>query len=852
MKLQQTEYFPLGVLICVYMFTLLKFFDQSTSKSQIVSNQLLVIPTILIYTLDILAITIVGTYLSARCKKIFSIPIQIACMLYFTLICLICAFDEENSNEMQLFANQYYFIVYYLRQKSYYDDTLSINGENPNKSISGKVLANMLARSLTHWVIIFAGCFVIGAFFAICITLQIIEIKKIKKMKKGNQSNEKYILLQNTHVKKSKIMENAYFQMIVVLLNLVTFIIMLSNDTNLSRMISPPHWNFYKSHFKPRFSKDYAAAVQQYRGHNPLDDGYDWIDQRVVPEYPTVYAPKEMVCSYNPSLNYCQNLPIHQRKAESDEKRPDVVVIIIESFTPGPTMLDNNVVESQDSIVDGPLYKALYLPNLRKISQSGVSFSALSSNGLPTVYGWHSLLTGEIPYSNSMNMVQSIYNDVDDFPSYFNQQNYHTLYISPSKFKFDGKHNWVFRGRELVQRDPSNLKQMPLWFNQIFNYFPTQSQAEELNVEQFNYKTWVPDRITAAQFIKHFKEAKKQEKPVLGVWATVDTHMPFSGQDDLKYYEEFKFGKGVDSLQNDKFDRYATCAKYADHYIGQVTEYLQQNYNNTILVVLGDHGAREILLGNEQVDKNDINSTFYDDSCNHKPFSNDQLFTTTGTINYLGDNTKYQELFKDLTNKVIKTPVDHQDMIRTIYDLIGNQTASSRNGRNLIEVGRNISANQQLRQHWSLRSTMLHSELATEREVFRFHSLGAEGEVFNGIYPTCVTGEVRKDISKSQYGQFRQYQKLIDYLQRNNKQFSYKFRNSTCLYPQLCAFPVNKKALNKNAPLLYVFVLIFVGLGIGTVIEVVKYVCSKIKQQIKKHKEEKNKHSIQRAQLINE
>ncbi|CAL6071640.1 Sulfatase [Hexamita inflata] len=122
-------------------------------------------------------------------------------------------------------------------------------------------------------------------------------------------------LLQNTQLKKSKIMDNVYFQIIVVLINLVTFIIMLSNDTNLSRMIFPPHWNFYKSHFKPRFSKaDYETAVQQYRGHNPLDDGYDWIDQRAVPEYPTVHAPKDMVCSYNQSLDYCQNLPINQKK----------------------------------------------------------------------------------------------------------------------------------------------------------------------------------------------------------------------------------------------------------------------------------------------------------------------------------------------------------------------------------------------------------------------------------------------------------------------------------------------------------------------------------------------------------
>ncbi|CAL6019933.1 Sulfatase [Hexamita inflata] len=181
--------------------------------------------------------------------------------------------------------------------------------------------------------------------------------------------------------------------------------------------------------------------------------------------------------------------------------------------------------------------------------------------------------------------------------------------------------------------------------------------------------------------------------------------MPFSCQDDLKYYEEFKFGKGLTHQRMTNLTGTQRVRNTQTGNVGQLTEYLQENYNNTILVVLGDHSARKILLGNEQVVKNDINSIFYDNSCNHQPFSNDQLFTTTGTINYPGDNPKYQQLFKDLTNKVIKTPVDHQDMVRTIYDLIGNQTASSRNERNPIEVGKNISANQQLRQHWSLRST---------------------------------------------------------------------------------------------------------------------------------------------------
>ncbi|CAL5983715.1 Sulfatase [Hexamita inflata] len=824
-------FLPIGIVACTYIFTFLKYFDQSTSNSQIVSNPTLVIPALLLYALNIAAISIFMELVAKHVsKKYVTWPLRCAVFMYYLFIIITCVFDEENSNEMQQIASQYYYNIYYFRSPSYFNDELSITGIKPEESVAGKVMQNIVARSLSHWIIIFAGCFVVGAFLITFTIKYSIKGKKAKKHSVGLkfEANPKPKTKQN----------RKYLQPIglaVIIIDVITMIVFFAKDSDGIRMVAPAHWNFYKSHFKPRFSRQaYIDAVQQYRSQNQLKEGYDWIDQRDTPIFPIVYAPKKVVCSYNPQLAYCPStIPVAAVPYES----PNVVVVVIESFTPGPMMLDDKVVESQDPIVDGPLYKEVYLPTMKQLSETGTSFSSLSSNGLPTVFGWYSLITGEIPYSNSINMMQSIFNDVDDFPSFFRQQGYHSMYISPSNLAFDGKHNWVFRGKEVVRNNP-DLKEFPLWFDDVVQYFPNEAQAAELGVEKSLYQTWIPDRITSAQFIKYFEEAKTQSgKPVLGVWATVDTHMPFTGQDDLKFYEPFKFGTGVESIQEKhKVDRYTTVAKYADHYIGEVVDYIKQNHNNTVLVVLGDHGAREVpLLKNEQVDPRDPNSAFYDDSCNNQPFSNDQLFTTTAVINYFGDNQQLKDRFDALKSKVIKVPTDHQDMIRTLYDLVEDSTdkhlASSRNGRDLLELAKNLTTNQLLRAHWSLRSTTLYSELATESTLYRYHSLGAYGEQFAGIYPTCVTGEIRPEVTAAQHKQFRNYQKLFDYLQRDNKQFSYKFRDENCVLPKTCDFPVNGEAYNKNDPLKYAMIVIFAGVGIGLLSYFVDSLIRKLKQK---------------------
>jgi hypothetical protein len=54
------------------------------------------------------------------------------------------------------------------------------------------------------------------------------------------------------------------------------------------------------------------------------------------------------------------------------------------------------------------------------------------SSGVPTINGWHSLLTGEISSPHGVNMITSAFNDVDDFPSKLRQMGYYSLMMWPS------------------------------------------------------------------------------------------------------------------------------------------------------------------------------------------------------------------------------------------------------------------------------------------------------------------------------------------------------------------------------------------------------------------------------------
>ena len=102
-------------------------------------------------------------------------------------------------------------------------------------------------------------------------------------------------------------------------------------------------------------------------------------------------------------------------------------------------------------------------------------------------------------------------------------------------------------------------------------------------------------------------------------------------------------------------DRYSTVLRYTDEQVGEVYNYLKKNRNNTIFIMLGDHGARVV---HTYQDENSVKNATIDPQCQGKAFGNDELFTTTGFINYMGDDVQIQAMFEENKGKVYTGPTD--------------------------------------------------------------------------------------------------------------------------------------------------------------------------------------------------
>ena len=73
------------------------------------------------------------------------------------------------------------------------------------------------------------------------------------------------------------------------------------------------------------------------------------------------------------------------------------------------------MIESADGIVKSRPYNDLYLPNLNKLAAKGLTALGVASAGLPTIFGWHSLMTTEKPLLNGINMISSVENEDESF-----------------------------------------------------------------------------------------------------------------------------------------------------------------------------------------------------------------------------------------------------------------------------------------------------------------------------------------------------------------------------------------------------------------------------------------------------
>ena len=215
------------------------------------------------------------------------------------------------------------------------------------------------------------------------------------------------------------------------------------------------------------------------------------------------------------------------------------------------------------------------------------------------------------------------------------------------------------------------------------------------------------------------------------------------------------------------------------------------------------------------------------------------MFDTSGLIDYFGEDPKMKEIFQDLKGKVVKYPTDHQDLIVTLHSILeqagGKRLPSNRNGVDLLELTRNLTNKLEPAKHFSIRYTDVYSEYFNDK-LYRFSSLLNVGEVFEPLYPTCVSGEKREKTSDAIFNEFHTIRRLFEQTQKYNMAFNYQFRNESCQYPTKCTFPKANDPFSFNECFRLLSVSFSIGLLVGLVFGVIHLITEAVLKQIEKGK----------------
>ncbi|CAL6038634.1 Sulfatase [Hexamita inflata] len=576
------------------------------------------------------------------------------------------------------------------------------------------------------------------------------------------------------------------------------------NGSRLDEVV-PCHWYFYRTYFNHQMpEKQYLESVSHIRSKFPLPAGQEWLDQRPVPVYPLVHAPKAFADAYNKKTP--QALP-----EKSAEKLPNVVFLLWESFSPAPKYVTDEVLLNENKSMQGQPYRREYLPKLAALAESGHTFMGLRSNGIPTVNGWHAFVTGEISSHTSVNMITSQFNAADDFPTKFRQQGYRNLMVWPSAFNADKKQPYVYRGGKLNEDMPQHLADFPLWFDEIHQFYPTREEAEQMGIPDYPEKQtyWTNDRMSSMMFNHFFnKQLENQTQPLFAFYGNVDTHEDFSWFDDAKHYDEFIVGVGRSNRYDvyGMHDAYSTVLRYADAAFGRIVDNIKQNAPETIVVILGDHGTRQVPLYLDADKKiNEGSDIYYDMECNFRTAGPDMQFTTSAVMSYFGTNEKLRQKFDAVKNMTTFEPTDHQDLVETVMALVSDlsnvKLPSSRLGVDILEQATKAVRGEETLKVPKVSVSHINMEYSDDRGLFRMAVGGKDGayQVVKPV-PACIAGKnsIKNEVEQEVFHDAREMIELFSVLSKNDRYYSYKFRDTECVTKGTCEFPEPNEGFTVN------------------------------------------------------
>jgi hypothetical protein len=498
-------------------------------------------------------------------------------------------------------------------------------------------------------------------------------------------------------------------------------------------------------------------------------------------------------------------------------------------------------------------------------------------------------MTGLTPSQNYVTMLEGAMLHTDDVPSHMRDAGFWNFYLSAEDFDFDGMRNIVWRRnatqeaktrlhcadqlddedeilmsllqeqkvkrvnctrpkmRERVAKLAKQLsdQDLPEAFDWVDMYYPTMLQRKVMNLTNMSIPVhlWICDRVSSVQFQMHWKQQRETlarrglRKPIFAGYMNVEGHMPYLGYDFDDQYDPIGQTASWDDLKKAKYLR---VTKYADKYaIGDTIKFLREHEPNTIVIVTGDHGTRDIPIRSKNSKVTE--KTVYSGDCVGGTSGSDSLFLTTGVIAYLGKDervTKAMGLDR-LRGKTVKFATDHGDLVYTLFELIAKlqgkpMKPTHRRGRNLINLtleilgkGYNEQAKILNASKWqSLSFLSLQIDYRKGAEMLRMHPADPRGaHYYNAtVFPTCLKPVGEPDMPVGVSERFPLYRDAFEYLMAENfltswnRMYAYEFRDGKCIEHGNCSMPDPHVEVKQNQRGFLTFFVVIPGafmIGVG-------------------------------------
>lgn len=267
---------------------------------------------------------------------------------------------------------------------------------------------------------------------------------------------------------------------------------------------------------------------------------------------------------------------ISRNTKSRNEKRPNVILIAIESFS-------------------GDFLKAFgnkdhLTPNYDKLANESIFFTNLYATGTRTVRGMEAL-TLCVPPTPGNSMVRRPDNqNLFSVATIFRQKNYQPFFIYGGDGYFDNMNNFFGgQGFDIVDRNRGNP---------LSDEIRTQRFTIPDNEVSFENAWGICDGDLYNQSIKYADKSSQMNKPFFQFVMTTSNHKPYT----------FPAGQ-IDLPQGDR----NAAVKYTDYALGKFLDEAKKKswFKNTVFVIVADHCASSAGKWEINIDKHHIPAIIY-------------------------------------------------------------------------------------------------------------------------------------------------------------------------------------------------------------------------------------------------